>query len=258
MTSIRHHLKAGAIHLAASSLIALLSLVIIFFAWYPGALAEMQGVSQLVLILIGVDVVIGPLITTIIYRPGKKGLTFDLVVIAALQTVALLYGLKAIEGGRPAYVVFNVDRFDVVTVDEINAVSLAKVRPGLEVSWFGPRWVLANLPKDPKVREQLMLSAISGGADLPQMPEFFEAWSPESPAVRDSMHDLSELILLNDIKPDDWRRKLRQWKGSESSLAYIPIRANRQDGALIVDRGTLKPVQVTALTPNFKKAASHH
>ena len=42
------------------------AMAVIFLLWYPGALAGAQGVSRLVLIMIGVDVVIGPLITLIV------------------------------------------------------------------------------------------------------------------------------------------------------------------------------------------------
>ena len=47
---------------------------------------------MLILLMIGVDVVIGPLLTLIVFDPKKKHLKFDLVVIAALQLAALAYG----------------------------------------------------------------------------------------------------------------------------------------------------------------------
>ena len=66
------------------------------------------------LILIGVDVVLGPLLTLVVFNPAKKSLRIDLAVIAALQVAALVYGISVIAQARPAYVVFAGDRFTVI------------------------------------------------------------------------------------------------------------------------------------------------
>ncbi len=254
MSSLASHLKAGGVHLALSGFVACVSLALIFLCWYPGALAEMQGVSRLVLILIGVDVVLGPLLTTIIYKPGKRGLKFDLTVIASVQAGALLYGMSAIYDGRPAYIVFNVDRFDVVAVEELNATSLERVSDNLRVSWFGPRWVGAELPKSAKEREKILFSAISGGADVPQLPELYVALDTLTEAMSAKLHDLGELPKLNDIEQSDWEERIHEAFGlPEDELGYLPVRANAFDGAVIVERATGKQLSLWALTPSFKK-----
>jgi hypothetical protein len=57
--------------------------------WYPQHYFAAMGGTTLILLLIGVDVVIGPLITLIVFDPKKKSLRFDLAVIAVLQLGAL-------------------------------------------------------------------------------------------------------------------------------------------------------------------------
>ena len=118
--------RAALIHLSCSAAVAMACMVLVFRFWYPSPLAEAQGVSHLVLMMIAVDVMIGPMITSIVYDPRKKWLRLDLATVAMLQTIALLYGMKAIYGGRPAYLVFNVDRFNVIAVQDINRDSLAR------------------------------------------------------------------------------------------------------------------------------------
>jgi hypothetical protein len=159
---VRAGLRAGAIHISFSALIALCAIAVIFFVWYPGELASAQGVSLLVLVLIGVDVALGPLLTTLLYKPGKSGLRFDLFMIALLQTLALLYGMRAIYSGRPAYLVFNVDRFDVVPVQSVDEESLARAAAEFRTSFWMPLWVAARMPTDPQERTAILFSSLSG------------------------------------------------------------------------------------------------
>src|SRR5690606_7616795 len=112
--------KAFLLHLAASTLIALLALLLVFKLWYPAPLHEALGVTQIFLLLLLVDVVLGPLLTLLVYKTGKKSLVMDLALIAALQLAALGYGLWTVAEGRPAWVVYNAGRFDVVTVVDID------------------------------------------------------------------------------------------------------------------------------------------
>ena len=88
-----------------------------------------MGGATLILLLIGVDVVIGPLITLIIFDPKKKSLRFDLAVIAVLQLGALLYGCSVMFNARPVYNVFVVDRFEVVAANAIDEESREKAAP---------------------------------------------------------------------------------------------------------------------------------
>ena len=113
-SSLFDRVRASAVHLGISTVIALAALTLIYLVWYPQSLAETQGVSRLALVLIGVDVTIGPLITLIIFNRAKKSLRFDLAVVACLQVAALIYGMHSIFIARPAIIAFNVDRFDVV------------------------------------------------------------------------------------------------------------------------------------------------
>src|SRR5690348_2121328 len=106
--------RAAAIHLGLSALVATLVLFAIRFMWYPGALFGAAGGLKLFLLIAAVDVAIGPLCTLVVFRQGKKGLAFDLATIAILQVVALSYGSWVLFDSRPAWIVFVVDRFELV------------------------------------------------------------------------------------------------------------------------------------------------
>ena len=103
--------RAFAIHLTASVTIFLIFLGILFFVWYPAPYFEIDGGWTVLLILAGAHLALGPLLTLIVFEPGKPGLKFDLICIVLVQLGALLYGGTLIYQQRPAFVVFAVDRF---------------------------------------------------------------------------------------------------------------------------------------------------
>src|SRR5471032_481619 len=111
---MRPPLRAALLHRALSAAIAALVFLPIYFYWYPDVLFESAGGRDLFLLIVSVDVTIGPLITLIIFVPRKWGLMFDLVVIAILQSTALSYGVWVLFESRPVFVAYVVDRFELV------------------------------------------------------------------------------------------------------------------------------------------------
>ena len=99
-------------HLAISFFIALIVVGIIFFIWYPSPLAKAVGVTQIFLMMLMIDVIIGPLLGLMVYKEGKNTLKIDLSIIILIQLIALSYGVYSIAQGRPAWLAYNVDRFE--------------------------------------------------------------------------------------------------------------------------------------------------
>jgi uncharacterized RDD family membrane protein YckC len=53
-------------HFSISCLLALLALLLVFFVWYPAPLHSAVGVTSIFLIVLGVDVTVGPLLTLVV------------------------------------------------------------------------------------------------------------------------------------------------------------------------------------------------
>lgn len=70
-------IKAFTLHLTISAVIALAVIGVVFYLWYPAPLHTAVGVTQIFLILLAVDVVLGPLLTLLVYKVGKKTLVMD-------------------------------------------------------------------------------------------------------------------------------------------------------------------------------------
>lgn len=171
-----NHLKfnrytAFATHLVISLVVFLSFLLLMLAYWYPSPFFFLQGGTQVLKILVGVDVILGPIITLIIFVPKKKGLKFDIAVISILQIAALLYGANIIYDERPVFSVFAVDRFVVVGIHDIDAKKLPKEYG--DISRSGPIAVYAKFPDDIHERKKIMLEALSGGKDIEFRPETY-------------------------------------------------------------------------------------
>lgn len=103
---ITNRWQAFAIHLAISIVIFLL-LAAVIYRWYPGVLFKYDGGLEGVKLIAGVDLVIGPLLTLLVYNTAKKSLKMDLSIIALLQAACLIGGMWTIYQTRPIAVVFS-------------------------------------------------------------------------------------------------------------------------------------------------------
>ena len=83
-------LRASGIHLGISLCIALLAALLVFGLWYPYPYREISGGRALFLLMTAVDVVMGPLITLVVFNQAKrrKELVLDFTVVAVLQLAA--------------------------------------------------------------------------------------------------------------------------------------------------------------------------
>lgn len=166
--------QAALIHLAVSA--CLLGLAYLFVAniWYPGPLFMAAAGGDLMKLLVSVDVILGPLIMLIIFAPEKKLIKFDVAVIVLCQAVFLGYGMWSIYSARPVYIAFVESRYFLVRANDIDDVDLAKASNPLFKSLpkFGPIYVGTKEPADPKIRQDILFSGLSG-MGIQNLPQYF-------------------------------------------------------------------------------------
>jgi hypothetical protein len=232
--------KAASIHLAISIAIAGTVLGAMLAVWYPQPFFEAAGGSRLLFILVGVDVVLGPTITLLIFDVKKKtlaALKFDLAVIATVQLAALLYGIYVVFQARPVYVVFVKDRFELATAADIDRDELAKVtRPEFrDLPLSGPRVVGALGPTDATERERILFASILGGTDLHSFPQHYVPY--EQVATEVAARGLT-LAKAREVEPDaaaaiaDY---LARSGRDEADVRYLPLRARQTWLAAVVN-----------------------
>ena len=248
---MRHRLRAGLIHLSLSAAIAALVFLPIYFVWYPDVLYEHAGGRDLFLLIVSVDVTLGPLITTIVFVPGKWGLKFDLAVIGLLQAAALAYGVYVLFESRPVNIVFVKDRFELVRANEYPEGELEKAASGRHgsLTWTGPRIVGAKLPTDPKERTDLMFSTIGGGADVHLLPRYYVPYDEIRPLAREKGERLQKLRERNPTHRAEVDALIAASGRNEEGLRFLPMRAGKTDLTILIDAKSGDILKISSLKP---------
>lgn len=262
--------KAFAVHLAISAFIVAVVLCMIFLVWYRAPFAWLEGVYPVVGTLVAVDLVLGPLLTLILYVPGKKGLKFDLTMVGLLQIIALVGGLYVSFNSRPVYAVFAGNQFYSVNKEEYAEEELKKA-PGsayLDYSLTGPHWIGARLPAGVSERDKLYAQFASphGGGER-MMPRFYVPYeSVAADAVRAGIRaseisfdaaalgaeQKKEKPLRGAPTQEQMTRVLAWLKGMSrplDSVTLVPIRGTKKIGIVALDAASGKIIDAIGEDP---------
>ncbi len=218
-------------HLAISCIIALIALILVFFVWYPSPLASAVGVTHIFLMLLAIDVIIGPVLGFIVYKEGKKTLTMDLSVIIVLQLSALMYGMYSIAEGRPVWLAYNVDRFELVRNNDIVEEKIAQALPQYQhPSWGKPQYVAVEFAKDNETRNEDMFAEVMGGVSLAHKPERYVDFVPAQTQIQQRMQKLVVLEKYNEkIVVEKTLKKYPQ------AIGFVPLKAVSVDMTVLLD-----------------------
>lgn len=141
--NVKSRWSAFAIHLVISLVILLILLAIIFFYWFPHDLIYAGGIDGLK-ILGGVDLIIGPLLTLLVFVPGKKGLKFDLTLIGLFQITCLCIGLWLIYNQRPLAQIVIDDGVHLLSASEFKAYDTDVSN----IAGRTPKKIMMDIPED--------------------------------------------------------------------------------------------------------------
>jgi hypothetical protein len=238
--------KAFLTHLLLSLLVVTAVLALMLLLWYPQPYFLAFDARGILQVLVGVDLVLGPALTLVVYKPGKSGLWFDMSCIAALQLAALVYGTTVIYQQRPYFVVFAADRFEILARGEIDATQLRS--PELRRKpWGQPILAVARLPDDPLARKQLIEETLfEGKPDIERRPALWEPYSDALELVRDRARPLAELAELRPAAATAVSAAAARHAGP---LSYVPVMGKTRAYALVLAPATLRPVDIIDADP---------
>jgi len=244
--------KAATIHLVVSLILACGVAALLYLLWFPPPYFIAAGASTLMLLIMGVDVAIGPLLTLIVFSQAKpkKALRLDLSVIALLQVAAFAYGLYVICEARPVFVVATVDRLMIVTADQLDDGDLRKgSRPEYRRrSWTGPVLVGVKVPTGDEA-SGIAFQALGGGKDLDQMPTFYVPYTEAVDSLLQRAHSLS---LLKTTDASQRARILQFQKAAATkgdTLLYVPVQRGDKDYTAIISGQTKYPIAILPIDP---------
>lgn len=231
-------LRAAALHLGGSLLVAALAGALVFGLWYPYPYRELAGGRELFLLIVVVDVVCGPLLTLVLYNPAKPRaeLWRDLGLVVLIQLAALGYGLHVVWQARPVYLVQEVDRFKVIGLPALEAAEVAKLPAALQPRWMGgPLTVAIRSPKDVKEKNKVLFESVEGGRDYAERPEFYLPY--EGDAALKSLQRAKPLSVFLQKQPTQEaaaRALLAEKRLDMNQLHYLPV-VGRQDWVAVLD-----------------------
>ncbi len=143
---MKTRILASATHLLASFVVISAFLLVVYVVWYPGPLSDLHVVMDAIKVVIGVDLILGPLMTLIVFdvRKSRKVLARDLSFIVFIQLSALAWGGYMTHKARSVFLVFH---FDTIYSVARNDISSEKVGGDLSMPCFWQRPKQVYIPK---------------------------------------------------------------------------------------------------------------
>lgn len=172
---IMNRFKAFAIHFAISFVIFLIVLYFILVHWYPEPLFSTDGGWRIIRIVAGVHLVLGPLLTLVVFR-----LRADLSIIASLQTIALTLGVFIISNEHPAAIIYTFDHFTPVPAKQLAKVGITANKLK-EYGEERPILIFNNIPKEKE--NKLLLESMKTGKQLYLFTEYYTKFSKKHTKV---------------------------------------------------------------------------
>lgn len=246
MKNLSAKFRASLLHLVLSFCVLVPVLLLIYFRWFPYPFFDVQAAAHVVAILVGVQLIAFPFLIFVIYAPLKKGLKFDLSVIATVQLAALLYGAYAIFSERPAYVVFAVDRYTPLADKDVNLAD-AGLRGFGDDQAGGPVYAFAEMPMGQAFAD-LQDSVLFGGQpDLERRPEFWIPLAGGRQAIVSRARPLTELMAQYPADAQALKDAAAGVDLAPASALFVPMQGKREDFAAIIDPLTGKVIAAAAV-----------
>lgn len=238
--------RASGFHLVISLLVGLVLLALSWFMWYPAPMLMAIGGHEIFLLVVGIDVVLGPLLTLVVFKSGKKTLKFDLAVIALLQIAALVYGVSTLLEARPAYVAALGDKFQVIQATEVTDANLAKAKTSLP--WWGPRWVGTKAPTGRYDIDAVNdVTAVGGGrGHFPQIHVPYDSMAKELIQRAQPIAALKKINSAQAAEIDAW---LAKHGYTEQTAKFQPITISASEFVVMIDAKTAAVIGIAPFKP---------
>jgi hypothetical protein len=215
---------------------------LVLVEWYPGILYSIDGGWEGMRIIVGVDLVLGPLLTFVVFKSGKPGLKFDLTAIVLLQSSCLLAGTYIVYSERPLALVYYDKHFYTVSADTFGDYG----RPVPEFSGQDlPVYLYSEVPEDLIEKADFLNERY-----LLEQP----AWIFE-PTYRPMNLFMDRIIEqgfpIEDLWALDLSDQLGPWVeehgGDQRDYAFYPVKSRYSDGFIVIHRASKEIIDVITI-----------
>lgn len=201
--------------------------------WYPDFFYTIDGGWEGLRIIIAVELVLGPLLTLVIFKPGKPGLKFDLAVIGVVRVACLTAGTLIVYNERPLFFIFYEDHFYSASADTFARYDLELPDPA-SFSNTTPARVFVNVPQDPIEEADLRGQLYSDGVPFWLYEPRLEPLDDHMDRVMSGGFALDTLIERD--KNGALDMFLAEYGGTADDYAFYPIHSRYENPFLAIRR----------------------
>lgn len=235
-------LTAAGWHFLASAVVVSLFLGVVYFVWYPQPFYIIHSVFDAVKIVLMVDLVLGPLLTFVIYNTLKPRaeLFRDISFIVILQIVALGWGAHITYKMRPDFFVYYDGTFYSILSAQIQVKNLNDVLP--PAIWQKPKFIYI----EPLLSEEAVkrMDQVLGGEKIAGEMYQSERYKPLSMKIDGKfMQDIinKTVAYTTLLKSKTWKNQLEQFlqfeaNPGESYLFYSVENPPQFSGIIIFNK----------------------
>jgi hypothetical protein len=225
---------AFSIHLGISLVIFVGLAALVVYVWYPDFFFTTDGGWQGIRIIALVDIVLGPLLTLVVFDRRKPELKRDLTIIGVIQVTCLAAGTFVVYSERPLALVYVDGQFQSMSADSYTEMGLAvpdlSALPGPY-----PKRVVVDIPEDPIEQSQVRRGAMAQRISLTGLSDRYVPMTYERLAVSREGFDVEELATL-DAESGTLTAWLSEHGGSLSDYSFFPYGARYDFVFLAVSR----------------------
>lgn len=243
-------LRAAGIHLAISLVVASIAALLVFLVWYPYPYREISGGRELFLLVVAVDVIMGPLMTLAVFnlKKPRKELRRDLAVIGLLQLAALVYGLWTVAVARPVHLVFEIDRFRVIHAVDIEPVLLKRAAPEhQQLPLTRPTLLSVREFKGSKESFDATMAALQG-FPVGARPDLWQSYDKARAQIIATAKPAAELKNRFPARISDIDRVLKTIPAS-TPVGYLPLASRSTFWTVLVNTNTAEVLGFVPLDP---------
>lgn len=244
MRNWKERLHASGIHLGISLVIAGLMAWLVFRLWYPYPYSEISGGRELFILVMAVDVVMGPLITLMIFNRAKprRELMLDLSLVGLLQLAALGYGLWTVFEARPVHLMFEYHRLAVVHAADVDPIALRQAPLALQaLPLTGPTLLSLRPFKNADEQLQSTMLALNGVPQAVQ-PALWQSWNAARAEILKESRPVSELKERFAAQSALIEKSLAATGRPADALRYLPLVASKTGWTVLIDVQSTEPV----------------
>lgn len=228
--------QAFSIHLGLCAALYVVLLYLILFHWYPQPYFAADGGWEGTRLITGVDLVLGPLLTLIVFKAGKRGLRRDLTLIGILQTVAIIWGTWLVYEQRTAMVTYADGTFFTLNNEQVQSAGGKAVQIA-EQSETIPPYAFVRMPAEARARQKLRMETLFKGLPAHQLGDYYESFGKSNfQEVLAQGLNIEKYTATSEANQQELERFLTRHGGTQKDYAFLPLNGRYQEPLLALRR----------------------